>query len=389
MGAILALTLLIAVSPGIFTDKFYSDEEYSRVAEQVKGQKFPIDNFFNNVETARKAIVEADAWRTFIFLLLASALIFAYNKYRFKKDYLIYGLLLLVAIDIIGVGSRYIDKKDYVSKSASELPFPMSHADELINQDPSLSYRVLNLAANTFNDASTSYYHQSIGGYHGAKLKRYKELIDYRLTPEISTLEASINKGDTALRMALRNETSLNMLNTKYIIYNPDAPPIINTNILGNAWFVNDYKLVPNADSEIAALNNFNPKTTAIIDQRFKSNLDEYKSFSDSTASIILTSYQPNDLIYKSKANSEGLAVFSEIYYDRRWNVYIDGKNTSYFRVNYVLRGMLIPAGEHQIEWKFEPGVYYTGEKISLASSILLLLVVAGASYSEWKKNKT
>ncbi len=389
MGAMLAISLLIAASPGIFTDKFYSDEEYNRAVEQTKGQKISketLNTFFDGVETARKAIVASDAWRTFIFLLLASALIFAFNKYRFRKEFLIFGLLLLVGVDVISVGSRYIDKKDYVSKSAYNTPFPMSHADELIRQDPS-SYRVLNLAANTFNDASTSYYHQSIGGYHGAKLKRYKELIDYRLTPEMGALQASLNKGDTAVRMALKSQSSLNMLNSKYIIYNPDAPPIVNNNVLGNAWFVNEYKIVPNADSEIAALNNFNPKTTAIIDQRFKSNLDAFKSFSDSTASITLLSYQPNDLVYESKSNAEGLAVFSEIYYDKGWNVYVDGQLSPYFRTNYVLRGMLVPSGNHKIEWKFEPSVYYTGEKISLASSILLLLMVAGVGFTKWKKN--
>ena len=390
MGAMLAISLLTAISPGIFTDRFYSDEEYNRVLEQTKGQQIPketLNNFFENVEIARKAVVASDAWRTFIFLLLASGLIFAYNKYKFKKEFFIYGFILLVAVDLIGVASRYVNKKDFVSKSAFDTPFPMSRADEMIKQDPSISYRVLNLAANTFNDASTSYHHQSIGGYHGAKLKRYKELIDYRLTPEISSLEANLNKGDTATQMALKNVSSLNMLNAKYIIYNPEAPPLVNNNVIGNAWFVNEYKLVANADSEIAALNNFNPKTTAIVDQQFKSNLDSYKTSSDPTASIKLETYQPNDLVYETKSNSEGLAVFSEIYYDKGWNVYIDGKASPYFRANYVLRGMLIPAGAHKVEWKFEPSVYSTGEKISLASSVLLLLMVGGVGFTEWKKS--
>ena len=178
------------------------------------------------------------------------------------------------------------------------------------------------------------------------------------------------------------------MLNTKYIIYNPEAPPLENPNKLGNAWFVDNYRLVPNADSELCALKTFNPATTAIIDKRYANFVSNYKNKKDSASSIKLTSYKPNDLVYESKTTKDLLTMFSEIYYDKGWNVYIDGKLTPYFRANYVLRAMVVPSGTHKIEWKFEPAVYYTGEKVSLAFNILLILVVIGGFYFEFRNRK-
>ena len=264
----------------------------------------------------------------------------------------------------------------------------MTQADQIIRQDTSQSYRVLNLAANVFNDASTSYYHQSIGGYHGAKLKRYKELIDYSLTPELSALKMGMQKGDSSFLRVLSSQPALNMLNTKYMIYNPDAAPLLNPGALGNAWFVNEFKVVANADSEIAALRAFDPAHTAVVDERFKDQLSGLQPGADSAASIVLTKYEPNHLVYAMKSNVEQFAVFSEIYYDKGWNAYVDGKLMPYARVNYVLRGMRVPAGTHTVEWKFEPQVVQTGEKIALASSALLLLLVGGMGWMEWKNNK-
>ena len=221
---------------------------------------------------------------------------------------------------------------------------------------------MFNQSVSTFNDASTSYFHKSIGGYHGAKLKRYQELI-----------ENHISKGNMAV---------LNMLNTKYFI-NPDGKVQKNFNAMGNAWFVNDINIVANADDEIAALNDLNVAIEAIVDERFSDQIID--SLDNTKATIVLTEYKPNYLKYNADSKKDGIAIFSEIYYDKGWNAYLDGKLTSHFRANYVLRGMQIPAGNHLIEFKFEPSTYWIGESISFASSVILLLLLAFVSFKELK----
>ena len=211
-------------------------------------------------------------------------------------------------------------------------------------------------------DASTSYFHMSLGGYHGAKLRRYQELFD-----------THIEKNNMAV---------INMLNTRYVIVpdqNKQPMAQLNARALGNAWFVNRDSLVDNADQELAALTGFNPSSVAIVDKSFSEDLKSWVPAKDTLDYIRLTAYQPNDLKYKYKSKNSGLAVFSEIYYPKGWNAYVDGMLTPHFRANYVLRAMVLPAGEHAVEFKFEPRAYYLGEKVSLISSIvLILLVIAG-----------
>jgi hypothetical protein len=388
-GIVIGLALLILVAPGVFTS-FYTQEEYDQVLSSVKSQNISEDvlnNFFASLETARKSILSADAMRTFFLVLIASGLIYAFTKYKMKPAILIWSLAALVLIDLWTIDKRYLGADDFTRKTATSTPWPMHPADEYILRDTT-SYRVLNIAANTFNDAGTSYYHQSIGGYHGAKMKRYKELIDYTITPEIAAIKSAIQKQDSAAFSVLTSQPTLNMMNTRYIIINPDAAPIVNNGALGNAWFTSEVKMVPNADSEIAAVGNFNPKTTAVVDERFKDQLTGFTPTADPTATIVLQSYRLNDLVYKSTSSSPQLAVFSEIYYDKGWNVYLDGLKSDYFRTDYVLRGMKLPAGTHTIEWKFEPEVYSKGEMVSLASSALLILMMVGAGYMEWRKGK-
>jgi uncharacterized membrane protein YfhO len=217
---------------------------------------------------------------------------------------------------------------------------------------------------NTFNDASTSYFHKSIGGYHGAKLKRYQELI-----------ENHISKG---------NMSVLNMLNTKYFITQKGQAQR-NTSSLGNAWFVSEVSVVEDADAEIKALDNFNPKKTALVDKQFEEFLISINIDTSAVTTIKLEEYKPNYLKYISNTTLDQLAVFSEIYYDKGWNAYVDGELKPHFRANYVLRAMQIPKGDHTIEFKFEPIVYSTGESISFMSSILLLLLLGFVSFKELK----
>jgi hypothetical protein len=389
-GIVLGVALLILAAPSTFTS-FYTEEEYNSVVASVKDQNVSpeiLESFFASLETARKVILTADAMRTFFLVLIASVLLYAFVRYRFKNGYLVWTLAALIFLDLWLVDKRYLGEEDYTRKTANYAAFPMTTADELILRDTT-TYRVLNLAANTFNDASTSYYHQSIGGYHGAKLKRYKEMIDFNITPEMSALKGAMQKQDSAALGTVYSQRTINMLNTKYFIINPDGAPVVNQGALGNAWFVSEAKMVANADAEIAALKTFDPATTALVDERFKAQLEGFTPSADPSASITLESFRLNNLVYKSNASSPQLAVFSEIYYDKGWNVYVDGQRSDYFRVNYVLRGMKVPAGSHTIEWKFEPEVYASGEKISLASSVLLIVIAAGAIFAEARKKKS
>ena len=236
-----------------------------------------------------------------------------------------------------------------------------SPADLAILKDTDPDYRVMNLTLSTFNDASTSWFHKSIGGYHGAKLRRYQELITYQISKN--------------------NQQVLDMLNTKYFIIpgQRNQPEVqVNPGALGNAWFVDSVKWVNNADEEIAALGDFNAGTEAVIDMKFNTYLEGFAFKIDSLAQISLVSYLPNDLVYASETRNEALVVFSEIYYENGWDAYIDGKQVPYFRADYVLRAMRVPAGKHTIEFKFHPRAYFIGEKISLGSSLIMLLLFLG-----------
>ncbi len=313
----------------------------------------------------RASILSADAFRSLIFIVLAGAAIWAMiNKVAIKTPLVLFTVLtLLIIADMWTVNRRYLNNDSFVRKSVDAVPFQPSTADQIIMKDKDPNFRVFNqTVGNPFADASTSYFHKSLGGYHGAKLRRYQELIDFHL-----------GKG---------NMNVYNMLNTKYFIVPGEQggqPQMqINMEALGNVWFVNNARMVNNADEEINALTDFVPTETAVYDKRFENLIQGHMISKDTLATISLTDYKPNHLTYKSQTSSEQLAVFSEIYYDKGWNAYIDGKSAPYFRANYVLRAMIVPAGNHTIEFKFEPKVYATGEKIAYASSILLVLLALG-----------
>jgi hypothetical protein len=330
--------------------------------------------FIDNIEIARVALFKADAIRSFFFIALAAVVIWLYLKSKINNVVLISALGVFILVDMWMVDKKYLNDSNFVTKQEAKIPFPETVADKAILEDTDPSYRVLNLAVNTFNDASTSYRHKSVGGYHAAKLRRYQDMIDRHINNQmqdvIRTLQS--NPTDSALRETFAKEGVLNMLNTRYIIYSAQAAPLRNRYALGNAWFVNDYKLVKNPDEEIVAIGEVNPANTAVVDERYKNELEGYVSKKDYTAVIKLKDYKPNHLIYESNSKSEQLAVFSEIYYKDGWNAYVDGQLKPYFGVDYVLRGMRIPEGQHTVEFKFEPTKYYTRQKITLVSSLLL-----------------
>ncbi|GAB4333282.1 MAG: YfhO family protein [Bacteroidales bacterium] len=346
------ILLLFALFPSLF----FSFESPN---DAIYKQQFP-DWLMNALIADRKALLRSDAWRSLVFVLLSAGLLWAMFQQKLKAGYVLAGLTLLVLIDLWAVDRRYLDKEDFVSPRTMENPYPMTQADKLILKDPDPDYRVLNLTVDPFADASTSYYHKSIGGYHGAKLRRYQELYDYQIKGKM-------------------NPAVLNMLNTKYIIQpgannKPEVVP--NPGALGHAWFADTLMWVDNADEELDALTGLDPEHVAVADKRFQEVVGDFTPSHDSTALIQLIEYQPNHLKYQTNTAKDQLAVFSEIYYDKGWQAYVDGNPAPHFRVNFVLRAMVVPAGKHLVEFKFEPKSYYTGEKVSLAGSILLLLLV-------------
>ncbi len=332
-----------------------SDEQYKTI--------FP-DWLISALRQDRASLLTASAFRSLAFIVLAAGVLWALINGKLKKQYAYPALILLILIDAWAINRRYVNNESFVRKSVDANPFQPSQADLFIMKDVDPDYRVFNQTVDPFNDASTSYFHKSIGGYHGAKLRRYQEIIEHDLS-----------KG---------NMNVFNMLNTKYFI-TPDKAnnnqPVMQVNMqaMGNAWFVNDVRMVNNADEEIKTLDSFTPAETAIVDKRFENQVKGHDISKDSLSTIRLTVYKPNDLTYESITSREQLAVFSEIYYDKGWNAYVDGKLTPHFRANYILRAMIVPAGKHTIEFKFEPRVFRVGEKVSMASSALLLLLVIGS----------
>jgi len=372
LGLTAGIALLFYLLPQTFFS-FLSLAEDGAISQQraslEAGQLAQFDSVIYNIEKVRVAIFKADAIRSIIFIILGAALVWLYSIKKVNKVILIAAVSLLIAVDMIPVAKRYLNNENFGSKMQVANPFQPTQADELIMKDTDPNYRVFNLTVSAFQDASTSFFHKSIGGYHGAKLRRYQELIDHHI--------------------AENNEGVLNMLNTKYFIVpdNNRQPTIqINMGAMGNAWFAKEIKMVDNADQEIDALKGFDPAQTTVVDKRFADQLKGFNPVADSTAGIKLTEYKPNKLKYTYKTTADQLVVFSEIYYAKGWNAYIDGKITPHLRADYVLRAMVVPAGKHEIEFRFEPKVYFTGEKISFASSLLLILLMAGFAGNEIRK---
>ncbi len=327
----------------------------------------------------RAMLLKRDAFRSLIFIVLAATVIYLFIKEKLNSTKMIVVLGILILTDLWTIDKRYLNKEHFISQQRYDVPFSPSKADNYILQDTNLSYRVLNLTVSPFNDASTSYFHKSIGGYHGAKLGRFQEVVESNIQKEIQKIGNALNSKDMIkVELALASNNVLNMLNTKYIIFNTNAMPLINANICGNAWFVADDEIVQNADDEIAALAHLKPKNKAIIDKRFESIINSRSFQKDSLSKIELLNYKPNYLKYKCNSRTEQIAVFSEIYYPKGWEAFINGKPIKHFRANYLLRAMVVPAGEHVIEFKFNPRSYYIGEKISLVSSLILILSLVG-----------
>ncbi|MCE5348267.1 MAG: hypothetical protein LLG13_18530 [Bacteroidales bacterium] len=370
------LTLLLVFFPGL-AGSFISPVE----------QQQQIPSWLSSALVSdRKDLLRSDALRSFVFILLGTIAILGFYYQKIKKGHAVVFLAILFLADMWFVDKRYLNADRFVRKEAKVKLSSPSVADNIILKDVS-DYRVLNLAVSPFNDASTSLYHKSIGGYHGAKLKRYQELIDSSLVNDISMIQkvGTYAKTIEDLQSVFNNTPALNMLNTKYVIYNPDAAPLVNPDALGNAWFVETPVMVNNANEELSTVNKIDPAFQAVIDNRFKDQVRKTEYPKTDGDMIELKSYKANELVYTSSAQGEKLAVFSEIYYPAGWKCFIDGKESSYFRTDWVLRGMVVPAGNHEIKFTFKPSSYMIGNKVSLASSILFILLIAGYFIAELK----
>ncbi len=388
-----AITFLIFISATIYSDtnktievltngKIELKNEYTLYKDQLIKQghsNSQAEEFNDNVTKARDNILFNDAVRSFGFIALAGLLICAYARFNFRKQYLIIGMGLLIVGDLWAVDKRYLNDDSFKYPNIGDIAYLPQNADLEIQKDKSLDYRVMNIQGDPFNDARTSFFHKSIGGYNGAILQRFHELKNAELLNEISKINNSFKtRNQEQIKQAMASADCINMLNGKYIIDSLDGAPYLNTNALGNCWFVKDYKIVENADSELNVMGKFDPASIAVIDAQFKSSLGNLHPAPDSLSTIKLTNYLPNDLTYHSNTTSEQLAVFSEVYFSNGWNAYLDGKPAKYFRTDYILRGMNIPAGNHLIEFKFEPAFYAPCETISLISSLLLLSFIGG-----------
>ena len=313
----------------------------------------------------RASLLSADALRSLMFILLAAASIYLFNKKILSNT--VWALVLggLILMDMLPVNQRFLNGDDFVKSRKMEQPFQKTPADVQILADEELNFRVYNLSERLDAGARTSYFHNNLGGYHGAKLKRYQELMDMQ-----------ISQG---------NASVINMLNTKYILrqgQDGQLQAIENPARLGAAWMVKSLNIVANADEEMLGLSTFNPADEALIDSRFNQSESKFSSL----GSINLVAYQPNHLVYDVKADETSFAVFSEIFYDKGWNAYVDGTLQEHYRVNYVLRGMNLAQGNYQVEFKFEPQSVATSSNIALVCSILIYLGLAFVGFKAIKK---
>ena len=389
------IALILAVAPGVFFSGFITAQEMAALKQGLPAEH--LTPVITNLTEMREAIIASDAWRSFFIIIVGCFLLFLYQQKKLKATFTLTGIALLCLIDMWTVNKRYLHDEQFVPKSKQAEAFVKSRTDEIILQDTALDYRVLNFVGfpgNTFNENNTAYWHKSVGGYHAAKLRRYQEMIDHHIVPEMQAtdqeLTAAGGKMDSVDASKFR---VLNMLNTKYFIFpagqQGQTVPVENPYAYGNAWFVDNVQYVNNANEEIDALNEILPTETAVVDAKFKEQLKGVtRGYKDSVSTIRLMSYEPNRLIYKTSSPKDGVAVFSEIYYPG-WQATIDGQPADIARADYILRVMNVPGGEHTIEMWFDPQSIHITESIAYAALALLLIGVMVLLWMERRKVTT
>lgn len=382
------IALLFAVAPRLFFSSFVSTMEMAAFQDGIPQDQLVA--FLTNLEDIRVSILTSDAWRSFFIVLVGVAILFFYSRKKINGKLTVIALVTLSLIDMWSVNKRYLYDDQFVDKSKQEITFNPTETDKYILQDRTLDYRVLNMASSTFNENNTSYWHKSIGGYHAAKLRRYQEMIEYHISPEINALfkEVSDASGDIT-KVDPTKFPVINMLNTRYFIFplqGGKTVPLKNPYTFGNAWFVKDVKYVENANQEIESIKGVDLQKSAIVDKKFAEAIKPVDV--DPMSTIKLISYEPNKLEYDVDSKTGGAVVFSEIYYPG-WKSFIDGKEVAHGRANYILRAMNVPSGKHTITFTFDPDSIHVTETIAfLAIALIVIMCFAYISYIIFRRVK-
>ena len=382
------IALLMSMFPTMFFDSFISTSEMSALKSLPAEHVGPL---MANLTEMRQAMFTSDCLRSFYIILVGTGILLACLYGKLKKEYAVGIILVLCLVDLWVVNKRYLNDGMFVPKSEREAPQQKTQTDELILRDQSLDYRVLNLASNTFNENETSYYHKSIGGYHAAKLRRYQEVVERYISPEMQSLYRAVSEagGDMTKVNGDSIFPVLNMLNAKYFILplqDGQTVPIQNPYVYGNAWFIDELQYVDNANLEMDGLGKLDLRHQAVADRKFKAQLGE--AVVQDTASVVtIKAYEPNRLTYDVNSGKGGILVFSEIYYPG-WTATVDGEPAELGRVDYLLRAMQVKPGKHEVVLSFFPKSVNTTETIAYISYVILLLVVAGAVFMEYRRRQ-
>ena len=395
LGITAGICLLFYIAPKVFFS-FLSQGEAEQFAAMSKGKDGALyAQFASQLEDVRVAIFRKDALRSLLFIILAAVPLFLYGKGKLKGQIAFPILAVLVLIDMYPIDKRYLNNDKFVSKQKYDKPFTASAADQYILNDNDLDFRVADTTKDMFNDASTCYFHKSLGGYSGAKLRRYQDVITQYLGGELNQLRGAKTAQD--LLLSLSQQKVINMLNTKYIIVNPNSQPFPNPNALGNAWVVNDVRWVSTPNEEIDAIAETDLARAAILNREFAQQIGNYQLTDSIVPEITLEDYKPNRLTYRfmpalrqaqGPQDANYLVVFSEVWTEKGWKMYVDGQEQPLLRANYILRAALIPSGEHDIVMEYAPKAYSTGNAISFASSLIMILGLIGALVYTFKPKK-
>ena len=387
-GLTAGFCLLFAIMPSVFFSNFVSGQEMQALQQLPAEYQGPV---ISNLTEIRKGIFTSDCWRSFWIIIIGCAFLFLYKAKKLGVEFMIAGIAVLCLVDMWMVNKRYLYDEMFVDKTERDAPQQMTETDKLILRDKSLDYRVLNLASNTFNENETSYYHKSVGGYHPAKLRRYAEMIEAHISPEMQkTMKAVAEAGGDMTQV---NGDSifpvLNMLNTKYFIMplqGGQTVPLQNPYAYGNAWFVDQVTYVDNANQEIDKVGKLNLRHEAVADAKFKEQLGQSVP-QDDTSIVKMTQYKPNNLTYEVKSSKGGVVVFSEIYYPG-WTATVDGQPAELGRVNYILRALNVKPGNHKVVLDFHPVSLKKTETVAYIGYVVLLLLLIVGIGVEWKKSK-
>ena len=385
-GVTAGFCLLFALMPTTFFDGFVSSSEMRALSTLPQEHIQPL---ISNLVDMRTAVFTADCWRSFWIIVVGMVLLMAYKYRKLKAEYTIGAILVLCLIDLWQVNKRYLNDEMFVPQSEREAPQQMSQTDELILRDKTLDYRVLNLASNTFNENETSYYHKSIGGYHAAKLRRYQEMIEQYISPEMQRLMNAVAEAGGDMTQVKGDSICpvINMLNTRYFIFplqGGQTVPIQNPYALGNAWFVDKISYAKNANEEILKVGQIDLRHEAVADEKFQAQLGDAVT-QDTTSTVDIKSYEPNQLTYEVNSGKGGVVVFSEVYYPG-WTATIDGEPAELGRVNYILRALNVKPGKHEVVLSFFPKSVDTTETIAYTAYAILILVLAGAAFMAYRR---